>query len=147
MEDGPGAGRVDVFLDQLLEILAIARHADVDPVEVARAYYRVSERLCVPWLRRRALAVGRHGQWEHRATQVLSDDLSRAHREIVAHTLRTGALDGRGGGPPEVTRFRGMLEELRRDEQSIGLAAITVAVREMTALADDMAQRSARIRP
>ena len=130
------------FLDQLLEILAIARHTDVDPLDVARAFYRTSERLHVPWLRRRALAVGRHGQWEHRAAQALSDDLSRAHRAITAHTLRTGAHAGEELDRPEVARFREMLDELRRDEQSIGLAAISVAVRELAALADGLSHRS-----
>jgi hypothetical protein len=44
----------------------------------------------------------------------------------------------------ELVRFRAMLDELRRDEQSIGLAAVTVAVRELTALADGLAARSTR---
>jgi hypothetical protein len=35
-----------------------------------------------------------------------------------------------------------MLDELHRDEGSIGLAAITVAVRELTALADGLASRA-----
>jgi glutamate dehydrogenase len=133
------------FLDQLLEILAIARHVDADPVDVARAYYRASELLHVPWLRRRTLAAARHGQWEHRAAQILSDDLSRAHREFAAHMLRgdmpndvvTDAVNERR----DLERFREMVEELRRDEQSIGLAALTVAVRELSALADRMAIR------
>jgi glutamate dehydrogenase len=132
------------FLDQLLEILAIARHVDVEPVDVARAYYRVSELLHVPWLRRRALAAGRHGPWEHRAAQVLSEDLSRAHRGITAYMLRDETF-GRVERPEaELVRFRAMLDELRRDEQSIGLAAVTVAVRELTALADGLAARSTR---
>jgi hypothetical protein len=40
-----------------------------------------------------------------------------------------------------------MLDELRRDEQSVGLAAITVAVRELGALTEDMAQRPGARRP
>jgi glutamate dehydrogenase len=138
------------FLDQLLEILAIARHDDVDPVDVARAYYQTSELLHVPWLRRRVHAAGRHGQWEQRAGQVLSEDLSRAHRDITAHMLRSESFGSRGPHgiqephEPEVARFRAMLDELRRDEASIGLAALTVAVRELTDLADVLAPRSSR---
>jgi glutamate dehydrogenase len=135
------------FLDQLLEILAIARHTDDDPIDVARVYYHVADLLHVPWLRRRALAVGRHGQWEHRAAQSLSDDLSRAHRTFVAHMLRIGGPGGAGPESAELARFRAMLDELRRDEQSVGLAAITVAVRELGALTEDMAQRPGARRP
>jgi glutamate dehydrogenase len=133
------------FLDQLLEVLAIGRHLDEDPIEVARVYYHASDLLHVPWLRRRALAAGRQGQWEHRAAQSLSDDLSRAHRSVVAHMLRSGT--GRAGQESAgLVRFRAMLDDLRREEQSIGLAAITVAVRELAALAEDMAQHTG-VRP
>jgi hypothetical protein len=38
-------------------------------------------------------------------------------------------------------QFANLLEELRRGEDSIGLAALTVAVRELSALADRMAVR------
>jgi len=130
------------FLDQLLEILAIARHVDVDPVDVARAYYRTSELLHVPWLRRRAHAAGRHGQWEHRAAQILSEDLSRTHRAITAHMLRNEAAGRVEPLEPELARFRAMVDELRRDEPSIGLAAITVAVHELTALSDGLTSHS-----
>jgi glutamate dehydrogenase len=133
------------FLDQLLEILAIARHVDAAPVEVARAYYRASELLHVPWLRRRTLAAARHGPWESRAAHILADDLSRAHREFAAHMLRGDptnvpameAVDEKR----DLQRFRDLLEELRREEQSIGLPALTVAVRELSALADGMSIR------
>jgi NAD-specific glutamate dehydrogenase len=81
-------------------------------------------------------AASRQGHWEHRAVQILSDDLSRAHRKIVARTLRDGAADERAAEDPAIARFRALLEELRRDEPSTGLAALTVAVRELCALAD-----------
>ncbi|MGE0158466.1 MAG: NAD-glutamate dehydrogenase [Gemmatimonadales bacterium] len=129
------------FLDQLLEILQVARRTGVDPVEVARAYYHASELLHLPWLRRRALAAGRHGQWDHRAAQILSGDVSRAHREITAHMLRTTARSS-GTEAPSVRSFQEMVEELRREEQSLGLGAITVAVRELTELADGLAGTS-----
>jgi glutamate dehydrogenase len=121
------------FLDQLLEILAIARHLDADPIDVAKAYYRASEILCIPWLRQRMLAAGRHGQWEHRAVQILSEDLSRAHREITAHMLRDDHVES----SKEFTRHStSVLEELRRDEQSVGVPALTVAVHELATLAE-----------
>jgi prepilin-type N-terminal cleavage/methylation domain-containing protein len=135
------------FLDQLLEILAIARHADVDPAAAARTYYWASEILHIPWLRRRALAAGRQGQWEHRAAQILADDLSRAHREATAHMLRWEAHGDRALQRSELERFHALLDELRRDEPSLGLAAITVAVRELTAVVDGFSRRPAEGRP
>jgi glutamate dehydrogenase len=127
------------FLDQLLEVLEIAHLTASDPTETGRAYYRVSETLHVPWLRRRIFEAARGGQWEHRAAQLLAEDLSRAHRKVVAAVV---VQDGSERALPEreMARFRGMVEELRREEQAAGLAALSVAVRELSDLADRTAR-------
>ena len=134
------------FLDQLLEILGIGREVDTPPIPTAHAFYQASESFEIPWLRRRSFASAGDDQWEVRAAQVLSDDLSRAHRRIT-----TGLLARRGGAEDESTdylslikdsdlaRFRDILEELRAEE-SVGLAAASVAARELSALADRVAR-------
>ena len=131
------------FLDQLLEILEIARGTGSDPVATARAYYAVSDLLHVPWLRRRTFAAARDGQWEHRAAQLLSEDLSRAHRKVVVEVVGADGVSERRLLERDVERFRGILEELRKDEEAAGLAALSVAVRELSMLADRTARHAA----
>jgi glutamate dehydrogenase len=138
------------FLDQLLEVLAIARETDTDPETTARAYYRASELFDVPWLRTTTFAAAGDGQWEHRAAQALSEDLSAAHRKLVVGVVSgTGSLDGRDPGadladhmaPKDVERFRSIVSELR-DEGNVGLAGVAVATRELSDVADRLGRGS-----
>jgi glutamate dehydrogenase len=131
------------FLDQLLEILEIAKETGSAPVATARAYYQASQLFDIPWLRRRTFEAVGDGQWEHRAAQVLSDDLSRSHRKLVIGLV----ADGRPGGGEraddymaglkarDVERFRDIVSELKEDEAT-GLPGLSVAVRELSTLAD-----------
>ena len=128
------------FLDQLLEILDICRETGADPLVAGRVYYEVSERFDIPWIRRCVFAAAGDDQWEQRAAQVLSEDLSRAHRRLVVAVL-SGAAEGPGTTEElmaryrrHVERFRGIVEELRVEETP-GLAAVSVAARELGALA------------
>jgi glutamate dehydrogenase len=134
------------FLDQLLEILGIARETGMGAVPTAHAYYQTSEFFQIPWLRRKAYAGAGDDQWEQRAAQVLSDDLSVAHRKVSVGLMRRVAegleLDEAVAPdfvavlkPREVQRFRGIVEELHA-ESSIGLAAVSVAARELSTIAD-----------
>jgi glutamate dehydrogenase len=132
------------FLDQLLEILQIAGEGRSDPIVTAHAYYQASELFDVPWLRRRTFAAAAGGQWEQRAAQVLSDDLSRAHRKLVVGVVgdpRAAAGEPDSSAytarlrPRDVERFRGIVTELKGDD-SVGLPALSVAVRELSTLAD-----------
>ncbi|MDZ7778572.1 MAG: NAD-glutamate dehydrogenase [Gemmatimonadota bacterium] len=132
------------FLDQLLEVLDIARDTESDPVATAHAYYRTSELFEIPWLRRSAFASVGDDQWEHRAAQALSEDLSRAHRKLVVHVLgRTGSTDDVSVAidrllrtrAREIERFRGVVADLKA-ESAVGFAAVSVVARELAALAD-----------
>ncbi|MDH3205713.1 MAG: NAD-glutamate dehydrogenase [Gemmatimonadota bacterium] len=128
------------FLDQLLEILEIARETETDVLATARAYYQVSELFDIPWLRRRTFSAAGEGQWEHRASQALAQDLSRAHRKCVVGVVCDGDEAGdyvAKVSPRDVERFRGILAELR-EEESVGLAAVSVAARELSAVADGL---------
>ena len=137
------------FLDQLLEILEISRETDADPVLTAHAYYQASEAFDLPWLRRRIFAAAGDDQWEIRAAQVLSEDLSGAHRKLVVGVMRdVDVLEN--GAPPgndymagirarDVDRFLEIIAELKAEE-SIGLAAVSVAARELSGVADRIAR-------
>ena len=132
------------FLDQLLEILEIGRETEASTLDTGRIYYEVSEAFHVPWLRRSAFAAAGADQWEQRAAQVLSADLSRIHRRLVIVALTTAGSTGDPSGATsellrsharEVERFMDLIEEVG-GEESPGLAAVSVITRELSALAD-----------
>jgi len=131
------------FLDQLLEILEIAREIDLHPVDTAHAYYQASEAFEVPWLRRRGYAAAGDDHWEVRAAQALSDDLTVAHRKVTVGLLRRAEMESEQTRsdflelirPRETERFKQVLAELK-EEESIGLSAISVVARELAEVAD-----------
>ena len=137
------------FLDQLLEIIRIAKESRADPLDTARTYYRVSEEVQVPWLRGAVLEAARDDRWEQRAAQALVDDLTRAHHGLVVSALRATSKGGAGTKVGrlssahwrEVQRFRNLVEEVQSDV-GMGLAGLSVAVREMTLLSDRLSRNS-----
>jgi len=132
------------FLDQLLEVVNIAGDSVAGELAAGRAYYAVSDAFEVPWLRRVAFASAGDDSWEQRAAQLLTEDLSRAHRRLVLGVL---AGQGEDDDPTtatqrliaerikEVERYREVLEEIKAEEET-GLAAATVAVRELSSLSE-----------
>jgi len=138
------------FLDQLLEIQGVARETQKDPVEVARAFYRISELMDVPWIRQAISDAAESDRWEQRAAQALADDLTRAHHTLAAQVVRTS---GEGveveaavdlllaSREREVARFRELMEEIR-SEAKMSLAGLSIAVREMGALAEALNGKS-----
>jgi len=132
------------FLDQLLEILHISQDTGSVPTEVGTVFYRVSDRLGIPWLRGQIERAASDDRWEQRAAAALAGDLTRAHHRICAYVLRhTGGSADLGEAAArlverrrrEMDRLRKLLEEIRT-EQAMSLAGLSVAVREIAALAD-----------
>ena len=132
------------FLPQLLDILQIGREGGTDPVDTARAYYRVSERFATAELRQVLRAGAGESPWEKRLAQALSDDVARAQRTIVQGVLGDGAagaaeiegsleeferLRGR-----EVMAYRALLDDLRADEKA-PLSGWALAVRVLRGVA------------
>jgi glutamate dehydrogenase len=132
------------FVDQFLDILRVGKETEADPLVAARAFYRVADALHVQWLRTAILHTAGDDRWEQRAALALSDDLSRAHHNLVAQVMRSrggeqdvdGAtdrlLESRQG---EVARFQSLLQEIQA-EPAMTLSGLSVAVREITLLAD-----------
>ncbi len=132
------------FLDQMLEIVRVARETGGDPIDTARAFYRVSELLWVPWLREAIFASADDDRWEQRAAQALADDLTRAHHRMVSQVMRERVAGVDVGDAAQrlleerrrdVERFRRLLDEIRM-ENEISLSGLSVAVREITVLSE-----------
>ncbi len=130
------------FLDHLLDVLVIAGETEADPLDAARAYYRVSEVLHVPWIRSEVFRVAGEGRWDQRAAQALSGDLGRAH-----HALTVGILADAENGDflraahdfttreeHSLGRLGRLVEQIQTDGEE-SLSALSVAVREVTVLA------------
>ena len=133
------------FLDQLMDILRVARDTNTAPFYAARAYYAVSELLEIPWLRQAIQDCARDERWEQRAARALTDDLTRAHHRIATFSAAAAAKrDAQAGGvvhvltalrSREVAYFGELLMELRT-ESTLTLSALAVAVRAIVVLSE-----------
>ncbi len=124
------------FLDQLLEILRVARETGSEPLVAGGAYYKVSERFHIPWLRQAIFGSASEDRWEQRAAQALAADLSRAHSSLTR--LVVGSGDGSGAlntSSGEYARFKELMEEIRAEE-TMSVSGLSVAVREIALVAE-----------
>ena len=129
------------FLPQLLDILQIGREGSADPVDTARAYYRVSERFATAELRQVLRRTAGESPWEKRLSQALSDDVARAQRTIVQGVLRGGVVGAAEIEAAleeferlrsrEVQAYRALLDDLRADEKA-PLSGWALAVRVLS---------------
>jgi glutamate dehydrogenase len=121
----------------LLGIIEVARREDLDPATVARVHFALGERLGLPALVQRILALPRADRWQTMARAALRDDLHSVHAELTAEVLRTTDA----GDPAEeriaaweqanqvvVPRAAETLVEICTDEQA-DLARLSVGLR------------------
>ena len=134
------------FLDQLLEILQVAKETGASPSDAARAYYRVSELLGLSWVRKSIFDAAEEDRWEQRAARALADDLGRAHHRLVVQVMRSRSgqedIDGVTdtlirSRERDVEHYRSLLEEIK-GEPVMSLSGLSVAVREMAGLPERM---------
>lgn len=132
------------FLDQLLEILRVARVCKTDPVESARAFYRMADVLRLPWLRHTILEAAGDDRWEQRVVQGLMEDLTRAHHRLTVALMERAQGSGEvqeeaeallAENAADVQRFQELLQELS-DEERVSVSGVSVAVREVTLMAE-----------
>jgi glutamate dehydrogenase len=116
------------FLDQLLEILGVARSADADAEDAARAYYSVSHCFHTGWLRGALLSAAGDDRWEQRAAQGMHDEVARAHQRLTVATLNRYE-----GSATDLERYQALLEQVREDEAP-SLSALWAVVRELSTL-------------
>jgi glutamate dehydrogenase len=136
------------FLDQMLEILRAHHNTGVDPVEVAQAFYQVSEDFRIPWFRD---ALGRttgDDRWENRAVLALMGDVNRAQERLVSAVLRHRGAVGSVSeavqrlleeGGEGLERYRALADEVEAEEV-ITLPALVVVGRALQTLARRLAE-------
>ena len=112
----------------LLGVVETAARDERDPMEVARMHFEVGERLGLPLLVSRILALPREDRWQTMARAALRDDLHAVHAQLTAQELA-------GNPPPEkdITLAVRTLEEICSDEET-DLARLSVALRVVRTL-------------
>lgn len=131
------------FLDQMLDILRAHHTTGIDPVEVAQAFYEVSEDFRIPWVRDALSRTKGDDRWENRAILALTGDVNRAQERLVGAVLRyrqevdsipaaVARLLDRGG--EGVDRYRALIEEVE-GEETLSLPALVVVGRALQTLA------------
>ena len=112
----------------ILGMVETAARDDRDPMEVARVHFEVGERLGLPLLISRILALPRNDRWQTMARAALRDDLHAVHAQLTATEL--------AGNPPaekETDQAVRTLEEICADDDS-DLARLSVALRVVRTL-------------
>jgi glutamate dehydrogenase len=135
-------------LDDLVaapELVRIAERHRVAIGDVAALYFAVGARFGCDWLRDVAARVKAETPWQKRALAAIVEDLLAQQADLAAHAL--GAANGVKGATAIVEawtnrrrsvlgRFEALLTELRATPGP-DLAALTLASRELRALAQD----------
>jgi glutamate dehydrogenase len=112
----------------ILGMVETAARDDRDPTDVARTHFEVGERLGLPMLVARILALPRDDRWQTMARAALRDDLHAVHAQLTAAQL--------AGDPPpdkEVDQAVRTLQEICSDEDT-DLARLSVALRVVRSL-------------
>jgi glutamate dehydrogenase len=127
---------------QLLEVVQIADRMSLDPVAVARLHFALGERLGLPDLVSRILALPRDDRWQTMARAALRDDVYAVHAQLTAQVLRDTSPDEpvparvqewEDGDSVVVSRAAATLEEVCRDENA-DLARMSVGLRVVRGL-------------
>ncbi|QVT81225.1 NAD-specific glutamate dehydrogenase [Nocardioides aquaticus] len=127
---------------QLLGVVATAEDEGLEAEDVARVHFTLGERLGLPALVGRILALPRRDEWETMARAALRDDLHAVHDELTRAVLQeTEAGEGAAARiaaweerrPTAVERATGTLRRICSDEQA-DLARMSVALRTVRSL-------------
>jgi glutamate dehydrogenase len=118
--------------------------AELTPEEVARVHFALGERLGLPVLLQRIVALPREDKWQTMARAALRDDLHGVHTALTAQLLRATSSDDSApariaeweeGEEELVRRATGTLEQICADEQG-DLARMSVGLRVVRGLLD-----------
>ena len=114
----------------------------LDPIEVARVHFALGERLGLPALVSRILALPRDDRWQTMARAALRDDVYAVHTQLTAQVLRTTPADEPApariatweeGDSLVAARSAATLEEICADETA-DLARMSVGLRVIRGL-------------
>jgi glutamate dehydrogenase len=128
----------------VLGIVQTAGRLEADPLEVARVHFAVGERLGLPMLVSRILALPRDDRWQTMARAALRDDLHTVHAQLTGQVLsatepgldadaRVAAWEAEDG--EAIRRAAATFEEICGDETA-DLARMSVALRVVRSLLD-----------
>jgi glutamate dehydrogenase len=127
---------------QLLYVIEIADREGLDPVEVARVHFQLGERLGLPMLVGKILALPRDDRWQTMARAALRDDVYAVHAQLTAQVLRSTEADDPApariaaweeGDSTVVARSAATLEDICADESG-DLARVSVGLRVVRGL-------------
>ena len=127
---------------QLLGVREIADRMTLDPVEVTRLHFALGERLGLPDLVTRILALPRDDRWQTMARAALRDDVYAVHAQLTAQVLRDtdDTLPGlariqewEDGDAVVVARAAATLQEICADDNA-ELARMSVGLRVVRGL-------------
>ncbi|WP_323742608.1 NAD-glutamate dehydrogenase [Nocardioides islandensis] len=127
---------------QLLFVLEIADREGLDPIEVTRVHFALAERLGLPMLVGKILALPRDDRWQTMARAALRDDVYTVHAHLTAQVFR--ATGGDESAPARiatweegdsllVSRAASTLEDICADETG-DLARMSVGLRVIRGL-------------
>jgi glutamate dehydrogenase len=126
----------------LLGIIEVAGREGLDPAVVARVHFALGERLGLPMLVQRILALPRDDRWQTMARAALRDDLHAVHTQLTAQVLTTTSPDDpapariaawEDADDVVVPRAAATLEEICADDQA-DLARLSVGLRVVRGL-------------
>ncbi len=126
----------------LLNVVETADREDIDPAEVARVHFALGERLGLPALVSRIIALPRDDRWQTMARAALRDDLYAVHAQLTGQVLHatTGSESAparvatwEDADPDQVGRSSATLEEICSDDNP-DLARMSVGLRVVRAL-------------
>ena len=128
----------------LLNVIETAHRADLDPIDVARVHFTLGERLGLPLLVQRILALPRDDRWQTMARAALRDDLHAVHAQLTGQVLAATEPDAAAAVRVQgwedadhvvVARAADTLREICSDEHA-DLARMSVALRVVRGLLD-----------
>jgi glutamate dehydrogenase len=126
----------------LLGIVENSLREELDPRDVARVHFALGERLGLPALVQRILALPRDDRWQTMARAALRDDLHAVHSQLTAQVLRATPADEPAPAriatwedteAVVVARAAATLEEICADDQA-DLARMSVGLRVVRGL-------------
>ena len=126
----------------LLNVIEIADRESLDPDDVARVHFTLGERLGLPSLVQRILALPRDDQWQTMARAALRDDLHSVHAQLTTQVMRSTPADEpapariatwEDSDSVLVTRAAATLQQICADENG-DLARMSVGLRVVRGL-------------
>jgi glutamate dehydrogenase len=117
------------WLPGVLDVLAVAAEAGVEPERAAACYFGLAQHVDFAWVAAHLDRAATEDRWQRRAVEGLTEDLLRARRGL-ARAMLAG-----GGAPParQLTAVQDLLRDLGAAPR-VGVAALAVVVREIRRL-------------